>query len=236
METDWTAFWKLQKDNFHEIMVINTNFFAQRFLEEFSVSASTKILDFGCGPGLLIDKLQRKTNSIVGMDINTNYLEECRAKHPKISFYLINKDGNEIRDEISGQLNSSTFNYIILLSVAQYFKDEKDLRRIVRELSQHLSKNGKLILADVVDINTSTFSDLTALCKHAVQNGKSIALIKFLFYLLFSSYREISAKKKLLKIEKALVDQIAEDNTLELAEMPNLTIHISRRNYIFTKR
>jgi 2-polyprenyl-3-methyl-5-hydroxy-6-metoxy-1,4-benzoquinol methylase len=228
--TNWSSFWQSDHGNFDAIMAINTGYFADKFIEQFDLSNRSRILDFGCGPGLLLQRLSLRTQLISGVDINPYYIEICRKNFPKLSVHPLSED-----KPLSTVLGTSEFDFILLVSVSQYFEDEKHLKNIVQQLATHLAKDGKLIIADVIDPATSGTRDLVALVHQASKVGKLFSLIRFLMFLTFSSYRKVLVKKKLLKIDRGLAATLGIENSLHMSELPGLTIHPTRRNYLFSK-
>src|SRR6185436_4364955 len=91
----WSEFWMQEKSGFFKIMKMSTAVFATKFLKQFQVSENSKILDFGCGPGFLIESLLGRGIYSAGLEINPFFVDECKRKFPELSFY-------KITDEPSG--------------------------------------------------------------------------------------------------------------------------------------
>ena len=80
---DWGKFWETQKTAFYEVMKIATQGFARNLVATCQINASHHILDYGCGPGFLIDDLQYTSPQIAGADINPFFIEQARQNHPR---------------------------------------------------------------------------------------------------------------------------------------------------------
>jgi 2-polyprenyl-3-methyl-5-hydroxy-6-metoxy-1,4-benzoquinol methylase len=186
----WSKFWKSQQRSFHEIMSVSTTFFARQIKDFFEMRAGAEVLDYGCGPGFLSNCLASDGIQITGADINSSYLNEAKQNHPNALFIQITTDPERNREILEQHLNEIKFDYIIVLSLTQYFRDISDVGQLIKMLLFFLKENGKILIADVVDNNTSSISDALALSVYCMRTGKTIAFFKFIFYLLFSDYRK----------------------------------------------
>lgn len=231
----WVNFWKDQKDSFYETMRINTVFFARQLEKLFHIKPSDQILDYGCGPGFLADAFGEKKISITGADINHFFIEQCKRNHAGSLFIYISTDIEETKRVFKEQLGAKKFDFIILLSITQYFDNVTVLDGVVKMLLSYLGENGKMIIGDVSDENTSSYRDALSLLFQCIKNGKPLAFFKFIFYLLFSSYNKLSKKEKLLKLSAQSIGQLAADNSLNYKKVEGLTIHASRTNYVLSK-
>ena len=53
----WEDYWKDSPSGFNEIMYQSTVYFGNQLVKNFPMSTSDSILDYGCGPGFLVDYL-----------------------------------------------------------------------------------------------------------------------------------------------------------------------------------
>jgi len=231
----WDNFWQGQKESFNEVMTIGTHYFGDQLLKRFGVSPAHKIFDYGCGPGLLADRLAQRNITITGADINTYFIDQCRHKHPGAVFITITTDPDQNKRILAQQLPASEFDFIVLLSIAQYFPDVPMLEKVVHSVLPHLKTGGKLIIADVIDTRTSGIRDASALLIQCIRKGRIVAFTRFIAYLLFSDYRKISKNTELLKISRADIHRIAVAHGLRDECIDGLTIHPSRTSYVLTK-
>ncbi|MBA4053373.1 MAG: hypothetical protein C0490_01545, partial [Marivirga sp.] len=110
------------------------------------------------------------------------------------------------------------------------------VEHVVKMLLGHLKENGKIIIADVIDQNTSSIRDAISLFFHCIKRGEPMTFFRFVFYLLFSNYRTLSRDTKLLSISNAEMSRLANRNTLSCEKMDGLTIHSSRTSYVLGKQ
>lgn len=230
----WDNFWKDQRQSFYAVMRIATGFFAAQLEKKYPIKQTDEILDYGCGPGFVADALAAKNISITGVDINDFFIEECRKNHPVSTFIHISTDIAENEKILSDHLKERKFDYIILLSVAQYFKSTGELEGIINLLRHFLKENGRIVIADVIDDSTSSVRDAIALFFHCVKKGRIGAFVGFISYLLFSDYRQISKKIKLLHVPEQVIQQVANNNSLHYKKVSGLTIHPTRSNYVLS--
>jgi 2-polyprenyl-3-methyl-5-hydroxy-6-metoxy-1,4-benzoquinol methylase len=231
----WDNFWKGQRDSFGEIMRVNTDYFGKQLERAFAVKASDRILDYGCGPGFLADYLAKKSIPMTGADINDFFIEQCRTHHPASLFIKITTDPDANRDLLRQGLGERKFDYIVLLSIAQYFKDPSTLGQVVQMLSSFLAPAGRIIIADVLDEKTSAASDALSLLRHCIMRGQVIRFVRFILYLLFSDYRSISKNTQLLQVSEATMQSIAAQHGLRCEKVNGLTIHTTRTNYVLSR-
>jgi 2-polyprenyl-3-methyl-5-hydroxy-6-metoxy-1,4-benzoquinol methylase len=234
--TGWDNFWKDQKQSFHDVMRIGTTFFAIETEKRFGLKPTTKIFDYGCGPGFLADYFSSTNINLTGADINPSFIAQCRSNHPQSLFFEITTDAVENEKLLSEKLGGKRFDYIILLSIAQYFKDVKEVEKVIQLLVSYTAQGGKIIVADVIDENTSSIRDAISLLFQCTRKNRIIAFLKFMAYVMSSDYRALSSKVKLLQVSEQSIKNIATALALNYERVDGLTIHASRTNYVFTKK
>lgn len=227
----WDNFWK-QKQSFHAVTRISTTFFASQIEKYYHLKPASDILDFGCGPGFVADVLASKNVSVTGLDINEFFIEECRKKFPASTFIHITTDTAENKKILNEQLKEKKFDLIIFLGVAQYLKSITEVEDIIKMLLPFLKEQGRIIVGDVIDENTSSFRDAFSLLFHFMKTGRIASCIRFAFFMLFSNYRNISKEAKLLKVPEQSIHKIAESNSLHYQKLKNLSIHPTRLSYM----
>ncbi|OQP61543.1 hypothetical protein A3860_31970 [Niastella vici] len=234
--TGWDNFWKDQRQSFWHAMQIATGYFAGQFQKRFQIKQTDTIFDYGCGPGFVADALAKNNISITGADINEFYLEQCRKNHPAASFIHITTEVTANEQILSAALNNKRFDYIIVVSVAQYMKNAAELEAVVKMLLTYLKAGGKLVLADIIDGNTSSLKDALSLLFHYIKIGRVPTFVRFMLYLLFSNYRKVSGKMPLLLIPEQAIRDIAVNNSLTYEKVNGLTIQKTRCNYVLSPK
>lgn len=231
----WGGFWK-EKKSFHAITKISTAFFASQIEKRYHLKPGDDILDFGCGPGFIADTLAVKNISITGLDINEFFISACRKKYAASSFIHITTDIAVNKNILNEQLKERKFDFIIFLGVAQYLDSVNEVEEIIKMLLFYVKDSGKIIVGDVIDENTSSFKDAVSLLFHYIKKGKIVAFTRFVFFMLFSNYRNISQEAKMLKLPEQSICKIAENNLLDYQKVDSLSIHSSRSSYVLSKK
>lgn len=234
--TGWDNFWKDQRQSFLAAMKIATRFFVLQIEKRFHFKPTDNILDYGCGPGFVAASLAEKNISITGADINDFYIEQCRKNHGASSFIHITTDIPANKKILDEALAERKFDFIIILSVAQYLKSVDELEALIRMLRSYMKDTGKIIVADIIDENTSSVKDALSLLLHYIKIGKALTFFRFMFYLMFSNYRKISGKIPLLMIPEQAIDNIAGNSALNYEKVKGLTIQPTRSSYILSKK
>jgi 2-polyprenyl-3-methyl-5-hydroxy-6-metoxy-1,4-benzoquinol methylase len=230
----WDNFWKGQRRSFYAVMKMATGYFVSKVEKLYHLKPTDDIFDYGCGPGFVADSLAPKKIRITGADINEFFIEECRRNHPGSLFTVITTDIINNKKILEEQLKGKQFDYIILLSVAQYLKATSDLEDIIKLLSSYMKPKGMIIVADVLDENTSSMKDAFSLFTHCIRKGRIGAFAGFISYLVFSDYRTVSKQTKLLLVSEQAMRELAGRNKLSCEKVHGLTIQKSRSNYILS--
>jgi 2-polyprenyl-3-methyl-5-hydroxy-6-metoxy-1,4-benzoquinol methylase len=231
----WETFWKNQTNSFHEVMKISTSYFASRLEEKLGLKAGMDIFDYGCGPGFLADSLRTKEIMVTGADINPLFIAESQKKHPGCLFILITTDPVKNQTILDTQLKGKKFDLIVLLSIVQYFPDLVSVELVITALRGYLKDNGTMIVADVLDENTSSVLDAGALFMQCLRIGRLKSYFRFVSYLMFSDYRKLSGRFSLLKISENSIMQISKNASMDCKKIKGLTLHPTRTNYVLTK-
>ncbi|WP_205514380.1 class I SAM-dependent methyltransferase [Longitalea arenae] len=228
----WDNFWKDQRQSFYAVMKMATGYFVTQLEKKYRLQPNDTIFDYGCGPGFVADSLAGKNNRIAGADINEFFIQQCRHNHPEALFFLITTTVATNKKILEEQLQHRKFDYILVLSIVQYLPHEKELEEIMGLLGRYLEPQGKLIIADVLDENTSSLKDAFSLFIHCLKKGRLGAFLGFISYLLFSDYRMISKQNKLLHVSEQAIRDMAKRQALTCEKVPGLTLQKSRSNYV----
>jgi 2-polyprenyl-3-methyl-5-hydroxy-6-metoxy-1,4-benzoquinol methylase len=207
------------------VMEVSTLEAARRLRAHFRFDSGDKVLDYGCGPGFLTDFLVKMNIKVTGIDINEEYIARNRARHPAQRF--IHHDSADLTSKIGDY----KFDYIILLSVVQYFRDLAEVAEVVKALRQSLSPGGRIILADVLDQNTSAARDGMASFFECVRRGRGLAFLQFAAYVLLSGYRRTSRQNPLLLLTENEIAEVARSNGFQFRKHKGMTVHPSRTTY-----
>jgi amino acid adenylation domain-containing protein len=129
-----------------------------------------KVLEIGCGVGLVLQHLAPQSEVYVGTDISQSGLAQlCQwmsgredLKHVE----LLHRSAAELRD-----LQSGSFDTVVVNSVVQYFPDTEYLLAMLQEAVRLLSPGGKIFIGDVRHLG------LLTMFHSAVQLSKASATV-----------------------------------------------------------
>lgn len=143
------------------------------------------ILDLGCGEGLFTNFLGLKSNKrkIIGFELNRERVKEANKKLPNVKF----KAANVITKEFPKS------NVIIMVHLLHHLPTFEDQIVVLKKAKRSLSKNGKLIVAEV---------DNKPFLKYMISYFADHFLVSWLFDKKFYSsifFRNEKNWKKLLK-------------------------------------
>ncbi|WP_379129610.1 amino acid adenylation domain-containing protein [Paenibacillus sp. sgz500958] len=104
-----------------------------------------KVLEVGCGTGMILFKIAPVCEEYVGVDLSRIGLEYIHSNlNDTMNVRLYQKSADDL-----GELQSETFDTIILNSVIQYFPSGEYLQEVIAKLLGMLSKDGSLFIGDV---------------------------------------------------------------------------------------
>ena len=86
MEEDWMPYSDEPDAPKEQLVpfVPSTNYTAEKVVEFLKLNRRDKLIDLGCGDGRILFKAVEMTSCKgIGIDINTNLIEECKAKVEK---------------------------------------------------------------------------------------------------------------------------------------------------------
>jgi amino acid adenylation domain-containing protein len=110
--------------------------------------APRRILEVGCGAGLLLNRLVGECECYVATDLSTEVLARLRANLP-----LLGDDARKVElyapDEAERALGARRFDTVIVNSVIHYFPHEAHLRAQLAGLFGRLTPGGALFVGDV---------------------------------------------------------------------------------------
>lgn len=111
---------------------------------EISLLPGSKILDIGCGTGLLYKTINKHNIDIdyVGLDLNPSYIEFATNQYPKAKFFC-----SDVAN--LSQIINEKFDVIIILNVLHHL-DDVLADNLLCECKQYLRENGRLLTLDPV--------------------------------------------------------------------------------------
>ena len=119
----------------------------ERSVERILELGPRRVLEIGCGTGLLLFRVAPQCEQYTGVDFSRQALALVEAELPKRGLSQVTLlQGNA--DELPS-LTPGSFDTIVLSSVVQYFPDAGYLERVVRRALELLAPGGSLFVGDV---------------------------------------------------------------------------------------
>jgi cyclopropane fatty-acyl-phospholipid synthase-like methyltransferase len=229
--TDWLAFWNSPNRiyvNDHHRDVHYRDVALQ--MRSFVLSPDAVVLDYGCGEATRADLVAEAAGHLFLSDGASVVREKIAARfkdHPKITVL----SPAEIEKLGPGRLD-----LIVINSVAQYMgrREFEDLLVLFLHL---LSRNGKLVVGDVIPPHTSALTEVTALMKLAWRNGFVLPALLGLARTVFSDYRALRAELGLTYYTEAeMLDTLKRAGFSARRRYPNIEHNQARMTFVAEPR
>jgi ubiquinone/menaquinone biosynthesis C-methylase UbiE len=121
-------------------------------IEIVDLKADFKILDYGCGTGLIGFGLSNETNTVIGMDYSIGMVEKFNAKAKELGFTNISAIQHNINEQ---DLPQNEFDVIAISMTLHHIKDTE---MFIQKAKSSLKKGGYLCINDLVS-EDGTFHD-----------------------------------------------------------------------------
>ena len=112
-----------------------------KFLDDQGIRLSGKMLDFGCGPGFLLEYLTKRNLYCRGVEFSRASVELANNRLKGNPFFK----GVELAEDFSLPFEAETFDAVFLLETIEHILPE-EFERTLRELYRILKKNGYVII------------------------------------------------------------------------------------------
>lgn len=155
--------------------------------EAIDLKPNFKILDYGCGTGLIGFGLSTETNEVIGMDYSIGMVEKFNAKAKELGFSNISAIQHNINEQ---DLPSKEFD---LIAISMTLHHIKDTNMFIKKARMGLKDGGYLCINDLVT-EDGTFHDehknegvehfgydKDELCKLIESNGFEIVEYKIVY-------------------------------------------------------
>lgn len=130
------------------------NEWVDRTVEAIARYRPAKILEIGCGTGLLLNRLAAASSLYVGTDISStalDYVGRSLRKHPSLAqkVKLLRRSAHDFAG-----LPETQFDTVILNSVVQYFPDISYLTAVLENATKVITRPSRLFLGDLRDMRS----------------------------------------------------------------------------------
>lgn len=228
VDKGWGEYWKNNPAGFNDIMRQSTIFFAKRYLKLKPLDSNDTILDYGCGPGYLIDYLKKTDATFHGMDISEIYIKSCIEEFKENGNITFSKTNSYDFGELESVIIDKKIKSVVILSILQYYQKMANVENLLKSLKKvAVHQPFDCVIADIIPSDHSFLKDVGSIIKNAVKDHYTIKFIKFIFYALLSDYRK-AKKNGFLIIDFSDLETICKRENIQIKKIENLTIHSSR--------
>ena len=121
-------------------------------IETIDLKHDFKILDYGCGTGLIGFGLSNETNTVIGMDYSIGMVEKFNSKAKELGFTNISAIQHNINEQ---ELPQNEFD---LIAISMTLHHIKDTEMFIKKAKSALKNGGYLCINDLVK-EDGTFHD-----------------------------------------------------------------------------
>ncbi len=87
--------------------------FGESLVELLAPAPGERILDLGCGPGQLTNKIAEHGATVVGLDASPEMIGQARQNYPKLHFVLKDASAMEFENEFDAVFSNATLHWIL---------------------------------------------------------------------------------------------------------------------------
>lgn len=160
----WRAYWEGIEDR-QAVFRIEARDYVARMVDALNPSAATRVLDFGCGFGHTATELSRHVGVVALWDASSAVRQQAVVRVSG----LRNIEFLDLQEGAS-PASVEPFDLILVHSVLQYMSPA-EIEDWLRRWRGMLSRNGRLVLSDLLTPGPSVLSELTDYLKFAARNG-----------------------------------------------------------------
>lgn len=142
--------------------ILENDFKSQKNIikKEFNLSDSIKILDIGCGTGMLAPLFN--SEHYTGIDVSQGYIDYAKKKY---------KGTFEVMDATRLRFEDSSFNNVLISGVLHHLPDET-ARAVLNEVRRVLTNDGRMLIFE--DIPTPSSFNIFGRIMHYFDRGEYI--------------------------------------------------------------
>lgn len=146
-------------------------------IEYIKKSECNKVLDLGCGTGVLTNEISKFTNDVIGIDSSPAMVEKAKTSYPYLKFYLMDACSLEWNNYFDTVFSNAVFHFIMSQNI------------LLNSINKSLKLNGILItefgaFGNIIDL-------INAIAQVCERRGKKF---KLRFY-----YPKLEEYEQLLK-------------------------------------
>jgi ubiquinone/menaquinone biosynthesis C-methylase UbiE len=115
----------------------------QGIIEKLLLTSKDRLLEIGCGSGLLLNRLNSLVAACVGTDLSEGMVARARKIYPHLSVFQA--------DSSRLDFSAGSFNKILANGVLQYFPDLNYASAVLDELIRVASPKARILVSDIMN-------------------------------------------------------------------------------------
>lgn len=237
VKNGWIEYWN--HDNFWvglNLYELNADVFLKRIGKFTEINKNDKVLEIGCGPGILALKMSDKVKSILAVDVAPNFVEMAHNNCIRIPNINVEQLGNDYTDLT---VFNQKFTLLLCISVVQYYNNISEVESLIQSAQKIVEPGGKMLIADLNLKRGFTGFVWDAFCSvfSSAQEGYAPELFKLAWkrWATSSHYKDVYISSSLLDFNyediqtlikrKGLKAEIIKESLSVYANRPSLLIH-----------
>ncbi len=142
MDTFYTDHWQTiepeRLDRYEQLFQFRPE--QEPFIDALTLTGTTSVLDFGCGPGFMAQEIaSRTTAQVFGVDLNKEFMSRAESRNTKDNLKFFHLLGDALPDEID------VVDRVFVKNVLEYVPD---LEGTVARLHAALDDGGRIVVID----------------------------------------------------------------------------------------
>jgi ubiquinone/menaquinone biosynthesis C-methylase UbiE len=143
-----------QVDTLSRSPVFTDQHVIDRIIEAAQISGDERVLDLGCGPGILTEAVAPFSQEVIAFDLTPEMVDQTRQRCEKRGFKNVTLMLGEAENL---PFDNSTFDIIVTRLTIHHFLDPSTA---ISNMVRVLKPKGKIVVADIVSSENSNESDL----------------------------------------------------------------------------
>lgn len=191
------------------------------------------VLDIGCGPGYLAERLKDIVKEMHCLDTSQHNINLCKKKFKNsrnLFFYKL--DPKNYTD--FSFLKGKKFTIIICLSVIQYYNSIGDVRKLIENARKIALQGSKFLIADIPTRN-GILHDAIGILKSGIREKNLFESIKSLYDKRASEYHKLRSEKGLLVLPISKINELIGKLDLNARILNTRLTILPNRNHLLIK-
>lgn len=204
----WIDYWDNDRI-FRSVMASMTRYFFESSGKLLNYTEKDVVLDFGCGPGFLIENLKDRVAEIHGLDTSPRMIAECRRRFRGCGNVFLHTLARDSYTDLSF-LKPKRFTIAVVLSVVQYFRSAAEVADLIRQIADISAPGASLLIADI-PTGSGPLLDTIELVRSCWKEGIMAECIRFLARTRFSRYSRTRGEQGLLYLPVQALQRLMVD-------------------------